>query len=246
MSTRQPALRVGTSGYQYGHWKGIFYPEALPAKNWLLFYASQFDTVEINNTFYHLPPQSSFDQWRDQAPPGFLYALKFSRYGSHMKKLKDPDEPIGRFMALAARLDGFLGPILVQLPPHWHVDPERLSGFLTAAPSSQRWAFEFRDWTWLCDEIYGILTRHKAALCFHDMIENHPRPITANWVYLRFHGTSGHSGCYSHKQLGEEAERIKEYLSRGLDVFAYFNNDVHGHALRNAMDLRSIVKEGHW
>jgi uncharacterized protein YecE (DUF72 family) len=243
MGRRQPELRIGTSGYQYKHWKGIFYPEGLPAKKWLQFYASQFDTVEINNTFYHLPSENSFDQWRDQAPPGFLYALKFSRYGSHMKKLKDPDEPIGRFMALAKRLDGFLGPILVQLPPRWRVDAERLSGFLHAVPSNQRWAIEFRESSWLCDEVYEILSRHKAALCFHDMLENHPRPITADWVYLRFHGTSAHSGCYSREQLGQEAERIKGYLSRGLDVFAYFNNDVHGHAFRNARDLREMVKE---
>jgi uncharacterized protein YecE (DUF72 family) len=237
----KPHFRVGTSGYQYGHWRGIFYPEALPTKNWLQFYATQFDTVEINNTFYHLPSQNSFDQWRDQAPPGFLYALKFSRFGTHMKKLKDPEEPIELFMALASRLERCLGPILVQLPPHWHVNPERLSGFLKAAPPDQRWAFEFRDPSWLCDEVYEILTRHEAALCFHDMMEDHPRPITASWVYLRFHGASAHAGCYSHEQLGGEGARIKKYLLRGLDVFAYFNNDVHGHALKNALDPRRIV-----
>jgi len=242
MARREPEFRIGTSGYQYKHWRGIFYPETLPTTRWLQYYSEHFDTVEINNTFYHLPSERSFDQWREQAQEGFLYALKFSRYGTHMKKLKDPEEPIGRFIALANRLDGFLGPILVQLPPHWKVDPGRLSHFLGSVPAAQRWAVEFRDASWLRDDIYAILRRHNASLCFHDMIENHPRRLTAEWVYWRFHGTAGHAGNYSRQQLSAEAEIIKDYLRRGLDVFVYFNNDVHGHAIKNAIDLRRLVR----
>jgi len=241
VTKRKPELRVGTSGFQYRHWKGIFYPENLPQKRWLEYYSSRFDTVEINNTFYHLPSEKSFDQWREQAAPGFRYALKFSRYGSHMKKLKDPEEPIERFMALARRLNGFLGPILVQLPPHWHVHPERLLEFLDTVPAGARWAIEFRNPTWLREDVYDMLRQHKAALCFHDMLENHPREVTADWVYWRFHGTAGHAGNYSSEQLGAEAAVVKGYLARGLDVFVYFNNDAHGHAINNALELRRLV-----
>jgi uncharacterized protein YecE (DUF72 family) len=238
---RKPEVRIGTSGFQYSHWKGIFYTESLPPRRWLQYYADRFDTVEINNTFYHLPSEKSFDQWREQAVPGFLYALKFSRYGSHMKKLKDPEEPIERFMTLAGRLNGFLGPILVQLPPHWHAHPERLSAFLKSVPAGHRWAIEFRDPTWLREDVYGILREHNAALCFHDMLENHPREVTADWIYWRFHGTAGHAGNYSSGRLGAESKIVQGYLSRGMDVFVYFNNDVHGYAIDNALELRRLV-----
>ncbi len=244
MAHRKPELRIGTSGYQYKHWRGVFYPERLPQKQWLRYYSEHFDTVEINNTFYHLPSEKSFDQWREQAADGFLYALKFSRYGTHMKKLKDPQEPVERFMKLAERLNGFLGPILVQLPPHWHVDAERLSGFLSSVPPGQRWAVEFRDASWLRDDIYSILQKHNAALCFHDMIEDHPQNVTAQWIYWRFHGTAGHAGNYSREQLRARAEVIKRYLDRGLDVFVYFNNDVHGYAIANALELRRLALSG--
>jgi uncharacterized protein YecE (DUF72 family) len=241
MPMKKPEFRIGTSGYQYDHWKGVFYPEGLSRNKWLQYYSEHFDTVEINNTFYHLPPESSFDRWHEQAPPGFLFSLKFSRYSSHMRKLKNPGEPIVRFMGLAGKLGKHLGPILVQLPPRWHVNPERLAEFLDIAPSANRWAVEFRDPSWLCDEIFSILHRHNSALCIHDMIGNYPQPVTANWVYLRFHGTSGHAGDYSHEQLMKSAEEIKRYLARGLNVYVYFNNDVHGYAIKNALDLRKMI-----
>ncbi|NLT66767.1 MAG: DUF72 domain-containing protein [Acidobacteria bacterium] len=241
MSRRTPEIRIGTSGYQYNHWRGIFYPEKLPQNRWLQYYSQHFDTVEINNTFYRLPSEQAFDSWRDQARKGFLYVLKFSRYGSHLKKLKEPQEPVFRFMSLASRLDGFLGPILVQLPPRWHIDPGRLEDFLDAVPGNQRWAIELRDPSWFHEDVYSILRRHNAALCFHDMIKDHPRPETADWIYQRFHGTSGHSGNYSRQQLEREAKLIKQYLAQRKDVFAYFNNDVHGYAIANALDLRGLV-----
>jgi uncharacterized protein YecE (DUF72 family) len=236
-------LRVGTSGYQYEHWRGLFYPKPLPKKAWFAYYADHFDTVEINNTFYRLPQPATFEAWRARAPAGFCYAVKFSRYGSHLKRLKDPGEPVARFLDRADRLRPFLGPILVQLPPNWKPDVERLSGFLKQAPRHYRWAFEFRDHRWLCAEVFELLRHANAALCIHDLIVPHPREITADWLYLRFHGTSS-GGNYTDQALRAEASRIRQYVATGLDVFAYFNNDVGGHALHNAADLRRYAQVG--
>ena len=241
MSAKRGQLRIGTSGYQYGHWKGVFYPRHLPQKGWFGYYASHFDTFAINNTFYRLPQAQTFDAWRGQAPQRFRYALKFSRYSSHLKRLKDPHEPIKTFLERASRLKAFLGPILVQLPPNWKPDMDRLAGFLKAAPSAYRWAIELRDPRWLCDEVYTIMRRYTAALCIHDLIADHPRQITADWVYLRFHGgTDG--GNYTRQVLRAWSRRIEQYLGDGLDVFAYFNNDTHGYAVQNAADLRRLCE----
>ena len=240
MSGAQGRLRIGTSGYQYEHWRGVFYPEDLPKKHWFAHYAEHFDTVEINNTFYRLPATTTFETWREQAPQGFCYALKYSRYATHLKHLKDPQEPIKSFLECASRLDECRGPILVQLPPHWNVDVERLTGFLQATPSHDRWAIEVRDPRWLCDEVYAILSAHNAALCIHDMIEGHPRRLTADWVYWRCHGVHD-GGSYTHQALTAQAKDIKQYLANGLDVFVYFNNDAHGYAVQNAADLRHYV-----
>jgi uncharacterized protein YecE (DUF72 family) len=233
-------VRIGTSGYQYDHWKGLFYPPTLPKRDWFGYYAREFDTVEINNTFYRLPDARTFEAWAAEAPVGFLHALKFSRYGTHVKRLREPEEPIRRFLERAETLGALLGPILVQLPPHWRVNPARLAGFLEAAPRKQRWAVEFRDPSWLTKEILALLETHNAALCIHDMIPDHPRRITADWVYLRFHGQH-YGGTYSHQYLSAQARRMAGYRAQGLDVFAYFNNDVGAHAVRNAADLRRYL-----
>jgi len=240
MSRPQGTFRIGTSGYHYEHWKGLFYPEDLSHAHWFSHYAKHFDTVEINNTFYHLPPASVFDGWRNQAPAGFCYALKFSRYGSHIMRLKKPRSTIGKFLTCAKRLGELLGPILVQLPPKWKVNPERLATFLQAAPKDFRWTVEFRDPSWLCKEVYEILKKHRAALCIHDMIEDHPRLLTSNWTYLRFHGDR-YAGSYSAQKLSAETRWIKQQLGDGNDVFAYFNNDAQGYAVQNAADLRRYV-----
>lgn len=234
-------FRIGTSGWQYDHWKGIFYPQGLPKSEWFGHYANHFDTVEVNNTFYHLPSENTFDSWHDQAPPGFLYTLKFSRYGTQMKKLKDPDATIGNFLERAKRLKTYLGPILVQLPPRWKCNLSRLKSFLNAAPSDTRWALEFRNPSWLNQEVYRVLQDHNAALVIHDLIENHPYKITADWVYLRFHGVD-YSHNYSPQALSSAASRIREYLKDGVAVYAYFNNDARGYAVQNALDLRRYVQ----
>lgn len=239
--TQDARAYIGASGYQYDHWRGPFYPADMPKHQWFDYYCRHFNTVEINNTFYHLPDAATFESWRDQAPNDFCYTLKFSRYGSHMKCLQEPASTIGRFMDRAARLGSHLGPILVQLKPNWSRNLERLRGFLEATPEGQRWAFEFRDPRWLCDAVLDVLRRHNAALCVHDMLDGHPEKLTADWVYLRFHGDH-YSGSYSHQYLTARARTITDHLGNGRDVYAYFNNDAGGHAVRNAAMLREYIR----
>jgi uncharacterized protein YecE (DUF72 family) len=234
-------LYLGTSGYQYDHWRGVFYPAQLPKSQWFNFYTRHFKTVEINNTFYRLAAPPVFDAWRAAAPAGFIYALKFSRYGSHRKKLKDPRQPIRLFMDRARRLGPRLGPILVQLPPRWRMNLERLDAFLRATSRRAQWAFEFRDPSWLCEPIFRVLARHRAALCWHDLLPDHPDRLTAGFTYLRFHGRD-YGGSYSGAQLRAQARRIRAYLAQGVDVYAYFNNDAEGYAIRNALDLRRYLE----
>lgn len=233
--------RIGTSGYQYNHWRGVLYPEDMPKREWFAEYARHFDTVEINNTFYRLPDGATFAQWHEDAPSDFLYSLKYSRYGTHLKRLKDPAGPLQTFTTRARNLGDHLGPILVQLPGNWEVNVERLHAFLEAAPQRYRWAIEFRDPSWLCGPVYDLLRSHKAALVVHDMLPDHPREITTDWVYLRFHGDH-YQGSYTSQFLTAEAQRIKEDLQAGRDVYAYFNNDQEGHAVRNAQALKRYLE----
>lgn len=231
------ALRVGTSGYQYKHWRGIFYPRTTRPRDWFEYYTRFFDTVELNNTFYRLPDVRTFEAWRERTPGGFCYALKYSRYGSHLMHLKNPEEHVRPFLTNAELLGPALGPILVQLPPAWGLDVSRLQAFLAAAPRRHRWAVEFRNPSWLCPQVYRLLAEHGSALCIHDKIPDHPWEMTAGWTYVRYHG-GGEDGCYPPEHLRAEADRIHRLRSRGLDVFVYFNNDAHGYALINAADLR--------
>jgi uncharacterized protein YecE (DUF72 family) len=241
--TDRGRFRIGTSGWQYDDWRGVFYPSELPRKEWFRYYARHFDTVEVNNTFYQLPSERTFDSWREQAPSEFCFALKFSRYATQMKKLKEPGATIGSFMERASRLRESLGPLLVQLPPRWKRDVPRLAAFLDAAPSDVRWAIEFRDASWLHDDVFGVLRNHGAGLVIHDLIENHPREITADFVYLRFHGVD-YSHQYSPLALSGEAAWIRDCLERELDVYTYFNNDYRGYAVSNALVLRRYVENG--
>lgn len=239
--SRGAELRIGTSGYHYNHWSGVFYPEGLNKKEWFAYYARNFDTVEINNTFYRLPPTHVFDAWREAAPPGFCYALKFSRYGTHLKRLREPAEPIRRFLKHAERLRDALGPILVQLPPHWQADFERLGDFVKRLPGAHRWTMEFRDPSWLTEQTYELLARHNVALCVHDMLPDHPRRVTADFTYLRYHGRR-YAGSYSARALSVQAQRIREYRADGIGVYAYFNNDGHGYAVENALALKRYLQ----
>src|SRR5581483_166254 len=161
--------RIGCSGWQYKHWRGDFYPRELPTSRWLEFYASHLDTVEVNNSFYRLPEAPVFAAWKRRAPDGFIYAVKASRFLTHMKKLKDPAEPLERFFSRASHLGRTLGPVLYQLPPHWPVNVDRFKVFLEHLPRRRRHVVEFRDPSWYTDAIYALLEQHQVALCLHDM-----------------------------------------------------------------------------
>lgn len=234
--------RIGTSGYSYKHWKGVFYPDDVPQRRWLEYFAERFDTVELNNPFYSMPTEDKCDGWRERAPQGFVYAVKMNRVITHRKYLKDSDRTIGDYLDAVDRLGERLGPVLVQLPPNWHADLARLDDFLDRVPTGYRWAVEFRDPDWLAEPTFDILRKHNAALVVHDLIDNHPAPPTADWTYRRYHGAAGkYQGQYTPQKLRAEADRILEDLEAGRDVYAYFNNDVGGYAVRDALKLRDFV-----
>ena len=236
-------IRVGCSGWQYRHWRENFYA-GLPASRWFQHYASVFDTVEINNSFYRLPEASTFARWGEQSPPGFVYAVKASRFLTHMKKLKDPEEPVERFFERALELKERLGPVLYQLPPGWKKDMARLEHFLTVLPHGPRHTIEFRDPSWYGEEVLELLHRHDVALCLHDMRGSATeRRAVASFVYVRFHGPTGtYAGGYPEDRLRTWARWLGERQREGLDVYAYFNNDVGGHAPVDALTLRRMME----
>ena len=208
------------------------------------FYAKHFDTVEINNSFYHLPSAKTFDNWRESSPPHFLFAVKGSRFITHMKKLKDPVSSSEKFFLVADRLGRKLGPILFQLPPRWKVNLERLAEFLEALPARHKYVFEFRDESWFVPEVYALLRRHKAAFCIHDFGDMKvPQEITAKFSYIRFHGPTSakYFGSYSSEQLRSWAERIRNWSEQLSSIYIYFNNDPGGEAVKNALELKRLV-----
>ena len=236
-------VHIGCSGWQYQHWRGDFYPISVPQSHWLEFYADRFDTVEVNNTFYRLPEVPTFAAWARRAPNGFVYAVKASRFLTHMKKLKDPDEPLERFFTRATHLGRSLGPVLYQLPPRWPVNLDRLHTFLHALPKKRRHTFEFREPSWYTDDVFRLLERYRAALCLHDMAGSTPARLSIGpFVYVRFHGTAKYSGSYSDETLGGWADWLAERVRAGCPVYAYFNNDVGGHAPRDAARLRGAIE----
>lgn len=234
---------IGTSGWHYSHWKGAFYPADLPSQQWLAYYAAHFRTVEINNSFYKLPGEETFRTWRSSVPEGFVFAVKASRFITHMKKLTDPTTSTALFFERIALLGEKLGPILFQLPPRWRANPERLNSFLAALPGGHRYAFEFRDADWMTTEIYQILERHHAALCvFHFNRQTAPLQTTADFAYIRLHGPGGpYQGSYSSSELEEWARIIDHWTSQGQAVYSYFDNDMAGFAPHNALELRRLL-----
>jgi uncharacterized protein YecE (DUF72 family) len=239
------SVRIGTSGWHYKHWlDGVFYPSGTKPAQMFEFYARHFDTVEINNSFYHLPSATTFDNWRDSSPPNFLYAVKASRFITHMKKLKDPKPSSEKFFAVADRLGKKLGPILFQLPPRWKVNVERFAEFLESLPKGHKYVFEFRDETWFVPEVYALMRRHKAAFCIHDFSDMKvPHEITAPFTYIRFHGptVAKYFGSYSTGQLRAWAERIADWSRQLSAAYIYFNNDPGGEAVKNAIELKRLV-----
>ncbi len=234
---------VGTSGWMYRHWRGPFYPCDLPQAQWFRYYSARLSTVEVNNTFYRLPKSETFAAWRQEAPPGFRYAVKASRYITHLKKLLDAGEPLERFLSRARELAGALGPILYQLPPHWHEDLGRLAAFLELLPGDLWHVFEFRHPSWYTPETLALLDEHGAGFCVQDLpgLET-PVCATGKLAYVRLHGpTRPYVGSYSDEELRAWAQRIEAFLSSGRPAYIYFNNDAQGYAVRNALRLQEML-----
>jgi uncharacterized protein YecE (DUF72 family) len=229
-------LWIGTSGWQYQHWRGAFYPKEVPQARWLEYYAERFDTVEVNNAFYRLPEAATFAEWARRTPDGFVAAIKASRYLTHIKRLREPEEPVNRLMERAQKLGAKLGPVLLQLPGTLRADTVLLNEALACFPKSVRVAFEPRHATWFTDDTAQVLARHDAALCLADTpARRSPLWRTAGWGYLRFHeGRARPHPCYGKAALQSWAERVAELWPASADVFAYFNNDARACALRDA------------
>jgi uncharacterized protein YecE (DUF72 family) len=240
---------IGTSGWSYTHWsRGRFYPNELKSGQWFEYYARHFDTVEINLSFYRIPKADMVERWVEVAPGGFLFALKLWRGITHLKRLAGTLDYLRNFMDIAERLGDKRGPLLVQLPPQFKCDPDRLDGFLTdlseAMTLSWRVAVEFRNPDWLRPEVYALLDRRDVALCLADMVKCPiTEPNAASFVYVRRHGGRAHpEGRYTDEQVAEDAGRVQEWLREGRDVFVYYNNDLGGHAVDNALLLERLLK----
>ncbi len=242
---RRGRAHVGTSGWNYPHWRGPFYPEDLPDRGLLSFYAERLGTVEVNRTFYSLPGEDAVRAWGGEVPDDFVFAVKASRYVTHLKKLKDPRQGVGRLLERISALGHRLGPILFQLPPRWGRDPERLAGLLEVLPDDHRYAFEFRDTSWFHEEIYGLLRDRGCAFCIWDLAGTlAPREVTADFVYVRLHGPGdAYEGSYDRQTLAGWAGALSTWRRQGRDVYCYFDNDQDGHAARNAMALGEMVAD---
>ena len=238
-------IKIGTSGWMYKHWKGKFYPEKLAASHLLEFYAQNFDTVEINNTFYKLPEAQVFEKWYEEAPENFLFAVKANRYLTHMKKLKDAEESLKLFLDRAMVLKNKLGPLLFQLPPRWNCNYDRLCEFLRLLPENLQYTFEFRNETWINDNILELLKQFNIAFCIYDLAGTcTERIVTADFVYIRLHGASedAYAGEYDSAALDDWSTFITEQANAGKNVYCYFDNDQNAFAPKNAASLAAKVK----
>jgi uncharacterized protein YecE (DUF72 family) len=236
---------IGTSGWHYDWWRERFYPPGLAKPKWLEFYAQHFATVELNNSFYHLPSERAFANWRDSSPEGFVFTVKVSRFITHIKKLRNAEEALTNFISRAEGLGRKLGPLLYQLPPNMKRNDELLSRFLSLLPKDLEHVFEFRNESWLDEGIFQLLREYNAGFCIFDMPSlTTPLVATADFAYIRFHGSAGlYSSCYSNEELKDWASKIST-LSRGLkEVYIYFNNDAEGFAIKNAKALEGYLSE---
>ena len=237
-------IRIGTSGFHYKHWIGPFYPAKTPAARMLDFYLQHFDTVELNNSFYRLPLVGALESWRDAVPPNFVFAVKASRFITHNKKLKDPDGALENFIPRIALLGSKLGPILFQLPPNWQVNVERLQDFLTALPKQHRYAFEFRELSWMKPEVLEVLKRFNAAFCIYELAGyRSPLNVTADFIYVRLHGPEAnkYQGSYNEDRLRSWARQIEVWARTQKAIYVYFDNDQAGYAAQNALTLKNMV-----
>ena len=238
-------IHVGCSGWVYKHWRGLLYPEGLPQRRWFERYSEEFDTVEINNSFYRLPPPATFGKWRKQAPPGFCYAVKANRFLTQAKKLLDCEEPLARMMTAARPLGDRLGPMLYQLPPSMKINLERLEAFLKIVPQDVTSVFEFRDRSWYDEAVLVLLERYDAGFVAHDLRGlASPRWASGNAAYVRFHGAQGkYWGRYADEALLSWTDWLADQASHGRSCWCYFNNDIHGHAIEDARTLKSMVRQ---
>ena len=237
-------IRIGTSGFHYKHWVGRFYPPKTPAAKMLEYYVRHFDTLELNNSFYRLPAIEAFECWRDSTPSNFVFAVKASRFITHNKKLKDPENAIDNLLPRAEHLGKKLGPILFQLPPKWKVNIERLEGLLRILPREHRYTFEFREMSWMTAEVNRVLQRFNAAFCIYELAGYHsPFEVTADFAYVRLHGpaTGKYQGSYNDEKLGEWTRRIERWARELKAVYVYFDNDQAGYAAHNALRLREMM-----
>jgi len=236
-------IYIGTSGWAYPHWKnGVFYPENLKGHE-LLHYQRYFDTVELNSSFYHLPKKETFEKWRQLVSENFIFSVKGPRYISHILRLSEPREPLATLLQNTQGLGKKLGPIFFQFPPSFRSDPKRLAQFAELLPPNQRFAFEFRHGSWFSTETYEVLRKNNLALIIADTPSYpHVEVITANFVYLRLHGHERlYQSNYNRKQLKEYAKKIQRWAGKGFDVYCYFDNDFHGFAPQNALELKELL-----
>jgi uncharacterized protein YecE (DUF72 family) len=240
---RKGKIHIGTSGWHYKHWAGTFYPEDIKADKQFAYYQDYFDTVELNNSFYHLPDRSTFRKWKEITPKNFIFSVKGSRYISHMKKLSDTREPLRAFLHNARGLGRKLGPVLFQLPPGWKLNLERLQIFLKQLPLTLRVAFEFRNTSWYTPEVYDALRSRGCAFCMYEL-DGHlsPLEVTADFVYIRLHGPGAkYQGSYNRTILKQWAKRLLAWRDKGIDSYIYFDNDQVGYAAFNAQTLQELV-----
>jgi uncharacterized protein YecE (DUF72 family) len=235
---------VGTSGWHYADWRDAVYPKGLPPRLWLTHLSREFTTIELNNSFYRLPDRSTFAGWAAQVPDGFVFAVKASRYLTHIRRLRDPGEPVARLLGHAEGLGSAGGPFLLQLPPDLRADPDALDRTLAEFGPRRRVAAELRHASWATDEVRRVLERHQAACCWADRRGRlQPRWRTADWGYVRMHGgAASPPPCYGKAALTGLAAELSESFSENEDVYVYFNNDHRGCAVRNAGTLRNLTR----
>lgn len=235
-------ILVGTSGWSYPHWRGTFYPPEVRPGDFLPYYAERFATVEINNSFYRLPSETSVERWRELAPPGFTYAVKATRFITHYRRLVEAEGSLSQFLERMSGLGEALGPLLFQLPPTLPLRLERLEAFLALLPSGVAAAFEFREATWFDPAVYGALERHGASFCISDL-HGKPTPevVTAPLVYVRLHGPGRYSGSYDDASLAVWAEKCAAWAREGHEVRVYFDNDQRGYAAHDATRLKALL-----
>ncbi len=235
---------IGTSGWNYSHWKNVFYPDDMKEKKWLNYYAKIFNTVEINNSFYHLPETQTIQSWYRRMPQDFIFSVKAGRYITHMKKLKDPEHPLEKFLQRVHGLKEKTGPVLFQLPPRWTCNAERLKNFLDILPRQGQYAFEFRDSSWWNEDIRHLLEANNAAFCIYELAGiQSPRWITADFVYIRLHGPDeAYQGFYDKQTLSGWAGAVSAWMRQGRSVYCYFDNDQNGYAPQNASMLKNMLK----